>query len=184
VITGRLRTGSEILSLRLRVFYGATNREKLSDFPYSISGLRTHSMGLKSCMKGGEIRLPTCVHCHVANSTLLWLLCQQSPAPGRRHRARRDRARRPRMSSHLSRALPGDCAPAKSDRGRFCGVPILPPVGGGEPHPAPAAVESVPRVCIHGRARHARAVLLALLRPFSRWRLLLPQQDPAPMLGS
>ena len=36
-------------------------------------------------MKGGEIRLPTCVHCHVANSTPLvpWLSAQRVP-PTRR----------------------------------------------------------------------------------------------------
>ena len=31
--------------------------------------LRTVSLGLKSDMKGGEIGLPKCVHCHVAKST-------------------------------------------------------------------------------------------------------------------
>jgi len=32
-------------------------------------------LGFVSSKKGGEIRLPTCVHCHVANSTALVAFC-------------------------------------------------------------------------------------------------------------
>ena len=42
-----------------------------TNFPCSIWGPQHSFLGLKSHMKGGEIVLPTCVHCHVANSTAL-----------------------------------------------------------------------------------------------------------------